>query len=105
MSILTTSSNMGAARGAKWHHDWSLDWYQVKAADGSMQPPRTKVEQLARADLHRKWDHIARLRGALTQLAQNEELPRDDYPKHCFGGSGRNWCKSGKRSRMANSLR
>jgi hypothetical protein len=48
---------------------------RVKAADGTMQPPRTKAEQLAKADLHRKWDHIARLRSALAQLAQNEDSP------------------------------
>jgi hypothetical protein len=48
---------------------------RVKAADGTMQPPRTKAEKLARADLHRKWDHIARLRSALAQLAQNEDSP------------------------------
>jgi hypothetical protein len=48
---------------------------RVKAADGSMQPPRTRTEQLARAQLHRKWDHIARLRNALAQLAQNEDPP------------------------------
>jgi hypothetical protein len=48
---------------------------RVKAADGTMQPPRTKAEQLARADLHRKWNHIARLRSALSQLAQNEDSP------------------------------
>jgi hypothetical protein len=48
---------------------------RVKAADGTMQPPRTKAEQSARADLRRKWDHIARLRSALAQLAQNEDSP------------------------------
>jgi anti-sigma factor ChrR (cupin superfamily) len=48
---------------------------RVKAADGTMQPPRTKAEQLARAELHRKWDHVARLRSALAQLAQNEDSP------------------------------
>jgi hypothetical protein len=48
---------------------------RVKAADGTMQPPRAKNEKLARAELHRKWDHIARLRSALAQLAQNEDSP------------------------------
>lgn len=46
---------------------------RVKAVDGTMQPPRTKADKLARADLHRKWGHIARLRSALAQLAQNED--------------------------------
>jgi|ERR1700754_1110758 len=48
---------------------------RVKAADGTMQPPRTKADRLAKAELHRKWDHIARLRSALAQLAQNEDSP------------------------------
>jgi hypothetical protein len=48
---------------------------RVKAADGTMQPPRAKGEKVARAALHRKWDHIARLRSALAQLAQNEDSP------------------------------
>jgi hypothetical protein len=54
---------------------------RVKAADGTMQPPRTKAEQLARSELLRKWDHIARLRSALAQLAQNEDSP-DSKPRH-----------------------
>lgn len=48
---------------------------RVKASDGSMQPPRGKADKLARAALYRKWDHIARLRSALAQLAQNEDAP------------------------------
>jgi hypothetical protein len=48
---------------------------RVKAADGTMQPPRVKAGKLARAELHRKWDHVARLRSALAQLAQNEDSP------------------------------
>jgi len=48
---------------------------RVKAADGTMQPPRAKDEKIARAGLHRKWDHIARLRSALAQLAKNEDSP------------------------------
>ncbi|WP_213737482.1 hypothetical protein [Bradyrhizobium sp. dw_411] len=48
---------------------------RVKAADGTMQPPRSKADKLARAELHRKWDHIARLRSALAQLALNEDAP------------------------------
>jgi hypothetical protein len=48
---------------------------RVKAADGTMQPPRTKGEKLAKDNLHRQWDHIARLRSALAQLAQNEDPP------------------------------
>jgi len=48
---------------------------RVKAADGTMQPPRTKADKFARAELHRKWDHIARLRSALAQLVQNNDSP------------------------------
>jgi hypothetical protein len=55
---------------------------QVKAADGTMQPRPTKAERLAaheakqgRNEQHRIWDHIARLRCALDQLAKNEDDP------------------------------
>jgi len=55
---------------------------QVRASDGTLQPRRTKAERQAAKEAregkkqrYRKWDHIARLRSAILQLAQNEDDP------------------------------
>jgi hypothetical protein len=55
---------------------------QVKAADGTMQPRRTRAEKealreasLARKEIYRIWDHIAQLRAALAHLALIEGEP------------------------------
>lgn len=54
----------------------------VKASDGTMQPRPTRAERQAMKDAkearnqrYRIWDHIARLRAALGQLAQIDAAP------------------------------